>query len=134
MKKIKLLLLVILSSCITHKTIEKTGIEEISFGSGGGFTGEVKTYKLSSNGKLFEKGVEIKKLESKSTLKFFNQAKQLKDIDYNKPGNMYSFLEIKTKNKTNRIVWSDGSTDIDKRIIELYAELITNTKQTQNGK
>lgn len=134
MKKIKLLLLVILSSCITHKTIKKTGIEEISFGSGGGFTGEVKTYKLSSNGKLFEKGVEIKKIESKSTLKFFNQAKQLKDIDYNKPGNMYSFLEIKTKNKTNRIVWSDGSTDVDKRITELYAELITNTKQTQNGK
>lgn len=134
MKKIKLLLLVILSSCITHKTIEKTGIEEISFGSGGGFTGEVKTYKLSSNGKLFEKGVEIKKLESKPTLQFFNQAKQLKDIDYNKPGNMYSFLEIKTKNKTNRIVWSDGSTDVDKRITELYAELITNTKQTQNGK
>jgi hypothetical protein len=134
MKIYYFLVFVLLNSCATNKMLDKTGVEEISFGHGGGFTGEVKTYKLTPKGKLFEKGTEIKKIDSKTTLKLFKQAKELINIDYNKPGNMYSFLEIKTKDKTNRIVWADASTVVDKRVVELYNELLTNIKQTQNVK
>ena len=111
---------------MTSKIAVKTGIEEISFGNGGGFTGEVKTYKLTADCKLFEK--ELKKVESKKTLELFNQAKELKDLNFNEPENMYSFIEIKTKEKTNRIVWAYGSTTVDKKVIELYNELLTTTK------
>ena len=134
MKIYYLLLFVLLNSCATNKMLEKTGVEEINFGHGGGFTGELKTYKLTAKGKLFEKGTEIKTLDSKTTLKLFKQAKELINLDFQKPENMYSFLEIKTKDKTNRIVWADASTAVDKRVVELYNELLTNTKQTQNVK
>ncbi len=134
MKLYSLLFLILMSACAPNRLVDKTGVEEISFGHGGGFTGEVKSYKLTSKGKLFEKGTEINKIDSKTTLKLFKQAKELINIDYNKPGNMYSFLEIKTEDKTNRILWADASTAVDKRVVELYNELLTNTKQTQNVK
>lgn len=127
MKTLTILCLAFLSSCATSK-IAKTGIEQISFGSGGGFTGEVKTYTLTSDSKLLEKGNELKKLDSKKTLDLFNQAKELRDYNFNEPDNMYSFIEIKTKEKTNRIVWALGSTTVDKRAIELYSNLISTTK------
>lgn len=128
MKIYSLLLFVILNSCMTSKIAVKTGIEEISFGNGGGFTGEVKTYKLTADCKLFEKETKIKKVESKKTLELFNQAKELTDLNFNEPENMYSFIEIKTKEKTNRIVWAYGSTTVDKKVIELYNALLTTTK------
>jgi hypothetical protein len=79
-----------------------TGIEEITFGSGGGFTGVVKTYKLTSCGKLFDDDTELEKVSSKKTFELFTQAKVLKDVDFNRPDNLYRFIEIKTKEKTNK--------------------------------
>ena len=129
MKIYSLLLLVMLNSCMTSKIVGKTGIEEISFGNGGGFTGEVKTYKLTADCKLLEKEAKLNKVESKKTLELFNQAKELKDLNFNQPENLYSFIEIKTKEKTNRIVWAFGSTTVDKKVIELYNNLILTTKK-----
>ncbi len=113
---------------MTGKIAVKTGIEEIQFGSGGGFTGEVKTYTLTADSKLLEKEKELKKIDSKKTLDLFNQAKELRDYNFNEPENMYSFIEIKTNEKTNRIVWGFGSTTVDKKVTELYNELISITK------
>jgi hypothetical protein len=113
---------------MTSKIAIETGIEEISFGNGGGFTGVVNTYKLTADCKLFEKEKELKKVDSKKTLKLFNQAKELKDLNFNQPENIYSFIEIKAKEKANRIVWAYGSTTVDKKVIELYNELLTTTK------
>jgi len=127
MKTITLILLAFLSSCATSK-IAKTGIDQISFGSGGGFTGEVKTYTLNQDSKLFEKEKELKKIDSKTTLELFNQASELKEYSFNTPENMYSFIEIKTKEKTNRIVWGYGATTVDKKATELYNKLISTTK------
>ena len=123
-----LLLLVMLNSCATSNIAVNTGIEEVTFGSGGGFTGVVTTYKLIACGKVFEKNTELKKVSSKKTFELFKQAKVLKDLDFNRPDNLYRFIEIKTKEKTNRIVWSFGSMEIDKNALELYDSLISNTK------
>jgi len=123
-----LIVILILSSCITSKTIVKTGIEEISFGNGGGFTGEVKTYTLTADCKLFMQGEKPKKIKSKKVLELFILAKELKNLDYNESANMYSFIDIKTKEKTNRIVWAYGLTVIDKKVINLYNELLKTTK------
>lgn len=113
---------------MTGKIATKTGIEEIHFGNGGGFTGEIKEYTLTSESKLLQNGKELKKIDSEITFEVFNSAKELKDYQYSKPDNMYSFIELKTKEKTNRIVWSYGSTDIDKKVTELYNKLILTTK------
>lgn len=103
--------------------INKTGIEEISFGTGGGFTGKVSTYILQANGRLYKEGNEFKKIGSKETLEIFNEAKAVKEYTFNEPGNLYSFIEIKSKGKENRIVWEYGSTKVDVAVIELNDKL-----------
>ncbi|OJV24261.1 MAG: hypothetical protein BGO32_04435 [Bacteroidetes bacterium 37-13] len=118
MKILPILIFVLLNSCTPEKISVKTGVEEISFGGGGGFTGEIKNYTLTADGKLFEKEKELKKIDKTKTLEIFNEAKELKDYNFNEPDNMYSFIEIKTKEKTNRIVWGFGSAKIDMAVIQ----------------
>lgn len=108
---------------MTGNISTKTGIEEIQFGSGGGFTGEIKTYTLTSDSKFSEKEKELKKVDSKLTLKLFKEAQELKNYSFNETENMYSFIEIKSKEKTNRIVWAFGSTTVDKKVIEFDKKL-----------
>ena len=124
MKILAVLFLIILNSCITGNIGVKTGIYEIQFGSGGGFTGEVKTYILTADCKLFEEDKELNKIKSKTTLEIFKEAQAINEHSFNEPGNMYSFIEIKTKDKTNRIVWAFGSTKVDKRVTELHKRLM----------
>jgi hypothetical protein len=113
---------------MSSKIDVKTGIEEICFGRGGGFTGELKTYKLTADSKLFEKGKKFKEVESKKTLELFNLAKEFQEFNFNQPDNRYSYIEIKTKEKTNRIVWAYGSITVNKKLIQFYNELLTTTK------
>ncbi len=112
---------------MTGKIAVKTGVEGISFGNGGGFTGEVRSYTLTADGKLFEKEKELKKIDKKKTLEIFNEAKELKNYDFNEPDNMYSFIEVKTKEKTNRIVWGFGSTKVDTAVIRLNNKITSLT-------
>ena len=123
-----LLLLVTLNSCVMNRIAQRTGIDDISFGSGGGFTGEVKTYRLSADCKLFDGEIEMNPIEFGKTSTIFKNAAALKDLKFNEPENMYSFIEIKSKESTNRIVWAFGSTSVDKKVIELYNELLTTIK------
>ena len=125
MKLYSILFLLILNSCMTGKIAVKTGIDEIHFGNGGGFTGEVKTYTLTADNKLLELDKELNKVDSKTTLAIFNEAKEVKDYSFSEPENMYSFIEIKTKDKTNRIVWAFGSTKVDQKATELHKKLMT---------
>ena len=127
MYKLIILLLLLLNSCATNKDILETNVMEIKFGNGGGFTGEIISYSLNEYGVIKQKSSEIKKINDKETLEFFKEANKLTDYKFNEPENMYSFIEIKTKNKTNRIVWHLGSNNIDSRVIELYNSLISKT-------
>lgn len=131
MKKTFIIICIILSSCITGKNVSKTGIEEIRFGYGGGFTGKSTTYLLSASGHLSTQGnvkEVLKKIDSKTTLSIFTKAQEIESVSLNEPDNVYSFVQIKTKNSTNRIIWAFGSTKVPKEIILLYDQLISLTK------
>ena len=119
-----LLLFTIFYSCTADKLVSQTGIDEINFGSGGGFTGQVNNFKLKSDGELFDKIKKIKEVNSKTTLEAFEKAQELKDYSFNSPDNVYSFIEIKSKGKINRIVWSLSSPDIDKKVTDLHNSLM----------
>lgn len=123
-----LLLLAIFYSCTTDKLISQTGIDEINFGGGGGFTGQVNNFKLSSEGELSDKIKKLKEVNSKVTLKAFEKAKELKDYSFNSPDNVYSFIEIKSKGKVNRIVWSLSSSEVNRKVIDLHNSLMLLTK------
>lgn len=126
MKIYLLLLCVVLSSCVTSKRIElKTGIEQIHFGSSGGFTGEIKKYTVNSNGKLSEKEKEIKQIDRNKILSIFKKAQTLKKYSFNEPENMSLYIEIQTKDTTNNVVWGIGSTKINNAATELYNQLMS---------
>lgn len=128
MKIYILLLLSILLSCSANKAIVKTNIEEIQFGSGGGFTGKETMYTLNSKGKLMADGKELKQIDSKKTLSLFKIAKKFKTYSFNEPQNMYSFIVIQSKDNKNRIAWGLGSKQINKDVTDFYNQLISLTK------
>jgi len=128
MKIYLLFILSIFISCSTNKAIIKTNIQEIKFGSGGGFTGKEITYTLNSNGKLTEGGKDLKQIDLKTTLLLFKEAKKNKTYTFSEPQNMYSFIVIQSKDSTNRIVWGLGSKKINKDITDFYNHLISVTK------
>ena len=60
----------------------------------------------------------------------FEKANELKSYQFNQPENMYSFIEIQTKENKQNITWGFGSTKVDNRVTELYNKLINLTKQS----
>ena len=128
MKISLLFVLLTLISCSTGRSIVKTTIEDIRFGSGGGFTGKENTYCLNSVGKLSSEGKILKQIDLKNTLLLFKEAKRFQKYSFNEPQNTYSFIVIQSKDSMNKIVWSQGSKKIDKEITDFYDELISLTK------
>jgi hypothetical protein len=102
-------------------------ITKVTFGSGGGFTGEVVSYELSSNGKLSviknKQAVFVKDIPKNKTRELFKKAENLKSYEFNTPDNLSSFLEINFKGSTKRIVWGEGSSAISKDVTSLYNDL-----------
>lgn len=118
---------------MTEKVAVKSGIDEIQFGYAGGFSGQVYTYVLKANGNLFQqgKGIEIyKKVDYKTTLAIFLDAREISTISLSEPDNVYSFVEIKMQKASTRIVWSLGSTKVSEDVLQLYKKLISLTKDT----
>lgn len=128
MKIYPLFILVTLISCSTGRSIVNTTIEDIHFGSGGGFTGKEHTYCLNSAGKLSFGEKNLKQIDLKKTLLLFKEAKQFQKYSFNEPQNTYSFIVIRSKDSMNRIVWSQGSKKIDTEIADFYNELMSLTK------
>lgn len=118
-----------MQSCVSMKIVDETGVGEIQFGGGGGFTGEVTTYIYKPDGQIYKKDFELNKISQKTTLEFYTEAQSLKGYSYSVPGNMYSFVQIKHKGTVNRIVWAYGSTEVDKRAIELHRKLMALIKK-----
>lgn len=128
MKIYPLFILITLISCSTGRSIVKTTIEEIHFGSGGGFTGKELTYCLNSAGKLSSGEKNLKQIDLKNTLLLFKEAKRFQKYSFNEPQNTYSFIAIQSNDSMNRIVWGQGSKKIDREITDLYNELMSLTK------
>jgi hypothetical protein len=114
---------------ITQKKDTPSSVVEISFGYGGGFTGEVHTYRILPNGQLLSENQIIKTIDKDVCEQFFRQAEQFLDYKCNKPNNMYNFLEISTLNKHNRIVWGASEDGISPQVLEFYKVLNSLKKQ-----
>jgi hypothetical protein len=70
----------------------------------------------------------IKKVDKKTLKELFEKADQLKSYQFSEPENIYSFIEIQTKEKKQKIIWGFGSKKVDTRVTILYNELIALTK------
>lgn len=86
---------------------------QLVYGKGGGFAGTVQTYYLLKDGSLFQQSnmkgeitplLDMQKSEAKD---LFKEAEglELATRSLNTPGNMYAFIEWRTPDASNRIVW-----------------------------
>ena len=128
MRILTFITLILINSCVNTQSISQTGIESIRFGNGGGFTGVVTTYSLTADGHLNKvdenKNNFIREVDKKTVKDFFEKATELKSYQFNVPENVYSFLEIQTKENKQNITWGFGSTKVDSRAEKLYNELM----------
>ena len=124
MKKFLFLLpLMMLCACSTCKTVKQSGIKEIQYGHGGGFTGAVTTYSLHRDGTLFEQDKQVKKLTCEQMSPLFEQAAALPKESFVRPENTYMFVRILTRDgQTYYYAWSLADMP-DKQVIDLYTQL-----------
>lgn len=122
-------MVIAITSCRSPQhTISKSEIDQIEFGGGGGFTGQETTYTLTAQSKLLKEKTVLKEVDPKQTADLFEKAVKIGELNYNKPGNIYSFIRIKTTDHTNPIIWAKGKEPKSKEVIKLYQELQNLTK------
>jgi len=99
MNKAIIILTLLLNSCMTGEQIANTGVEKVQFGTGGGFTGVETLYTLNQDGEIKDKSDNVlHKISKKDVLELFEKASKNKDIEFQKPENLYSFITIITEN------------------------------------
>lgn len=105
------------------KRIMQTGINEISFGTGGGFTGKIYTYRLTSKGCFFNDTALLFKIKPKETFKYFINAQKLLHVETESPSNIYIFLNIKTTDSIKRFIWNNLDKSTNQDVHHLYNSL-----------
>ena len=135
MKKFSLPLLICLiissMSCKTKENVfnpQTFQAPMITFGSGGGFTVQVNSFYLTSNGSLYASSHEgytpIGKADKKITNQIFTnyEALGLKDLSLDEPGNKYYFIEYQSKNINKALKW--GLKPIDNNNLAIYYNIL----------
>lgn len=127
-----LITLLLFNACSYQRTIKQTGVQSITYGSGGGFAGTVVSYSLFADGQLSKtensNPSQIKVIEAHRVKALFEEAGRLKDYTFNEPENIYSFITIKTDTQSRYISWGASSDKIDSHVTELYRQLMACTK------
>ena len=106
---------------------------QVSFGSGGGFTGIYTTYSLNSKDKKLFKSQsnnsqrdELAKLKKKQVKEIGNEisAANFPAMNINVPGNMSNFINVTIGGKEYKTTWN-GSTSGNASLDALYQKLLS---------
>ncbi len=131
-----LALVLVFSACGTQRQINKTGYTVIRFGSGGGFTGNIITYSLYPNGKVWKSQsikkdsamlVKLPKSKVKELYLMVSDA-GLDTVDLNQPGNLSYFINIKKQNESSKLVWGRDGTTPPVEVLKVYDKLTKSIK------
>lgn len=105
---------------------------EISFGSGGGFTGAINTYLLKADREVFKmNNGEYLNINKISKADFRNISETINKInfyslEYSEKGNITYFIEIKSAESHHKITWSDNTETPELK--DFYTILVTTLK------
>lgn len=130
--RIYFILICLFLGCKSRQLSSETLFErELIFGSGGGFTGVVKTYILKGNGTLTylesmkKDTVILSVISKKECQKIFKKLSELhlEDKTIKRPGNIYYFLKEKKQNKYSEVVWGDFNYTVPDEINSFYKSL-----------
>ena len=129
-----LFILLFLASC-THKiATDKLPTTQVLFGTGGGFTGEVRDYALLEDGRIvkMKNGAAeqevVKKISKKKAASYYATLDSMpsKTWLYNAPGNIYHHITVKKDGKKeSKVVWNGGKDDANAPayIVQFYRNL-----------
>lgn len=111
---------------------DKLPDQQLLFGSGGGFTGDVTEYILLDNGQLFKKSSlkntmtemgQIKQKEAKQLMKEVEQL-NLEKIKVSESGNMYYFVCMKNGDTEHKTTWGSATYEVDSTVQALHKKLM----------
>jgi len=139
-------LFILLGSCNTryYTPYEFEGAV-LTVGTGGGFTGQVRSFTLLENGQLFT-GIHsdqvdgFKLLPRRETRQIFNNYKLLKldTLNIDKPGNMYHYIVYKQGDQEKKIQWGAYDANPPRELLIYFGNLKkifnAHTNQKQNPK
>ena len=109
---------------------ETSDKEMIIFGTGGGFTGKVIKYIITTDGNMYSyNGTEtskIAKAPKAMTDQVFANYKTLgfSQMTLNDPGNKYTFIEYKKSGDKSKILW--GKNPLENKNVETYFAVLMN--------
>ncbi len=130
------LLVLTLSNCSMNKSLNKNLVNEITFGSGGGFTGAVIKYQIKSSGEVTRfntienKTLLIKQIDNRELRNINKKINKLTEtqLKFNQPENLYYFIELDNGVKTI-ITWGENNKEVPLEITQLYTYLNKLIKQ-----
>jgi len=127
-----ILLLLALTGCQSTKYgPEALPERQLRFGAGGGFAGAYEEYVLLENGQLFYRNAVEKPLTELPAIRpslahaLWEQAEALPfaSNEFERPGNLYHFLEWRDGAGARRLTWGDPARPVDSKVRKLYEEL-----------
>lgn len=119
--------------CRGPKTTSTAGAPAVAlaFGQGGGFAGRQDAYLLASDGRIFALQSDtarqlINRIPAEQAAALLEQARALEvpTRRYQRPGNMYAFLEWREGEAANRITWNHLLPQIDSATVALHRRLM----------
>lgn len=130
------ILLMLLTSCATHKVVSDSSGEQkpvatkqtdtitcIQFGSGGGFSGAVSTNTLYTDGRLVDSHNHTTTIPEQLVEGTFAMAAKA-GKPYMRPGNVYLFIRIYRGEEFCYYAWEIGDSNVPAEITKLYYQLI----------
>jgi hypothetical protein len=107
--------------------------KQLTFGSGGGFSGQVTEYTLLENGQLFQHNTLTKEMKQLRRLGWkkrrwaFAEAEKLNlnKLSFNHPGNRYYFIQVKKGDATHRVTWGNPTEVTPPQLEEFYQQLLS---------
>ncbi|WP_460978438.1 FAD-binding oxidoreductase [Spirosoma knui] len=118
------------ASAVTPATY--TG-RQVMVGSGGGFTGASTTYYLLDNGQLFGRRssdslyTSLGRQTATATKRVFTTVEKtckIKTTKFNKPGNLYTFVQWRKGKETYRVAWGAPGTTVPERYPTFYRSFL----------
>ncbi len=117
-------------------TADNLPAQQLRWGNGGGVVGKQTTYTLLNNGQIFKQQLkdtltETVKTKRKTAAALYKTAESLNlsKLEFQHPGNIYSFLEWQDSNAVHRITWGDPAHPVDAGVKSLYGQLNELLKQ-----
>jgi hypothetical protein len=130
-------ILLLLSCSAKEEFPEKYKGEQIHFGQGGGFTGELTYFALLDDGRLFKRSLRdstfslIDTWNSPFVAQMFTNYNSLSldQIQFYEPGDLYYFIQHKSGDSPfHSITWGRPGTRPDQNIVTYYNLLYKSTK------